>query len=388
MAFMRKKYLRFALVFCALAYAGAVGSAAFRIFSRTAEHKRAAAIEFKELVEKATAAASLGFMEEPFRDAVRQSFEESESLAALIVTGPSGPEYAVEREGGYLESAEDEPRFSKRIDVASDPLIAPLRIEIARNAMVSAARIRIYPAEMMSILSDSMLIALVSLLASLVILLFSLSKSASEPKKKQAEGERPAERQTEEGFEEEFEIPEISAEVAPEFDQAGPEGPAVPTGLYGPDGVLGWEEYLQDRLEAELKRAASFEQDLVLLVAEADIEEGDAAAFKSFAQELVDFFSFRDLAFRRGETGAAVILPNIDLENGIKFAEEFMTRFREKNTNLEIGLSARAGRLVDSGRLLIEAQGALERARGNGDYQILGFKPDPERYRTFVSSSR
>ena len=383
MAFMRKKYLRFALIVCALVYAGAVGTAAFRIIDRAAEHERAATKEFNKLVEKATAAASLGFMEEPFRDAVRQSFEESESLAAVIVTGPTGPEYAVEREGGYLMNANGAPSFPSRFDVAPDPLIAHLRIETARNAIVSASRIRFLPAEAMNILRDSILIALVPLLASLLILLLAISKPAADSREKPVEP-TSADQPGGAGFEEEFEIPEIAADVAADTsqDEAG-----KPTGLYGPGGLLGWEEYLQDRLESELKRSASFEQDLVLLVAETDPDGGDPEAFGKFAETLVEFFSFRDLAFKLGRSGAAVVLPNMDLATGIRFAEQFMSKFHGAENDLSIGLSARAGRLVDGGRLLMEAEGALKRARENGKFQILAFKPDPERYRTFISNS-
>jgi GGDEF domain-containing protein len=385
MAFMRKKYLRFALVVCALIYAGAVGSAAYRMISRAAEHERAAMEEFNDLVEKATAAASLGFMEEPFRDAVRQSFERSGSLAAVIVSGPSGPEYAVEREEGYLVNADDAPVFPSRLDVAPNPLVAPLRIETARNASLSATRVRFYPTEAMSVLRDSLLIAVIPLLASLVILLAAASKPAEEVRARREDETPTGERPEEEGFEEEFDIPEIAADVAPAADADAPE---APTGLYGPGGLLGWEDYLQDRLSAELKRSAAFEQDLVLLVAEIDAADGGQEAFRKFAEKLVEFFSFKDLAFKLGENGAAVILPNVDLPTGLRFAEEFMSKVREAQHDAAIGLSARAGRLVDGGRLLREAQGAVVRARSGGKYQIMAFKPDPERYRNFVAANR
>jgi hypothetical protein len=407
---MRKKYLRFALAACALLYAVSIGSAALRIALRQTEHKRAATQEFDSLVEKATAAASLGFMDEPFRDAVRQSLEESRSLAAVIVTGPSGPEYAVEREGGYLRNDAGTPVFISRLDVASTPLVAPLSIEAARNATVSAARILLLPEELMAFLRDALLLALVPLLATLLILFLSISEpSRDETTIESNENPIPPPMTKGEGFEEEFDIPEIAPDVSSEVPADGRAEPDVdklpdipyadeeeadtlepeagsrgPVGLYGPDGALGWEEYLGERLEAELKRAAAFEQDLVLLMAVIDVS--DDASFAAFAKKIVEFFSFKDLAFKFGQNGAAVILPNTDIERGLRSAEEFISKFKQGGVNVEIGLSARTGRLVDGSRLLLEAKTAIDRARQEGDFQVLGFKPDPERYRSFVST--
>jgi len=137
-----------------------------------------------------------------------------------------------------------------------------------------------------------------------------------------------------------------------------------------------------------LRRSASFEQDIVLLAAE--LEAYDEEVFRTFANELVEFFSFRDLAFKRGKSGAAVILPNTELEQGMRLAEAFLEKWRTLHSdaeNMVIGLSARAGRLVDASRLLSETGGAMERARQNGRFQIMAFKPDPERYRAFLAHS-
>lgn len=380
MTFMRKRYLRFAAIVCALAYLGAIGAGATRIIIRAADLERIAAAEFTELVERANAAASLGFLDEPFRDSIRQSLQSSQSLAAVIVTGPMGPEYAVERDGGYLASG-GEPRFASRFELASAPLVAHLRVESARNATVSVARFRAMPEEIVDILRDSLLMTLLPLIAAFILLLFTTVEPSKKEAAAHADGDSGNRETRGAEFDEEFEIPEIAPDVAADE-------PISPVGLYGPDGVLGWESYLLERLESELRRSASFEQDIVLLAAE--LEAYDEEVFRTFANELVEFFSFRDLAFKRGKSGAAVILPNTELEQGMRLAEEFLEKWRTLHSdaeNMVIGLSARAGRLVDASRLLSETGGAMERARQNGRFQIMAFKPDPERYRAFLAHS-
>jgi hypothetical protein len=206
-----------------------------------------------------------------------------------------------------------------------------------------------------------------------------------------------------EGFEEEFDIPEIAPDVSSEVPADGRAEPDVdklpdipyadeeeadtlepeagsrgPVGLYGPDGALGWEEYLGERLEAELKRAAAFEQDLVLLMAVIDVS--DDASFAAFAKKIVEFFSFKDLAFKFGQNGAAVILPNTDIERGLRSAEEFISKFKQGGVNVEIGLSARTGRLVDGSRLLLEAKTAID-GRQEGDFRY-GFSSPILAYRS------
>jgi len=170
-----------------------------------------------------------------------------------------------------------------------------------------------------------------------------------------------------------------------------------PRGLFSPLSGLGWESYLEDRLEAELSRSASFEQDLsLLLVAYEGIASGDPT-YTLIARTIAEFFSFKDLAFERGPEGFAVILPNLDADHGLRMAEEFhrkvtlLIRGEGSSAPLDslplcIGLSSRAGRLVEAPRLLGEAAIALDRAREEGDTKILAFKPDPDKYRLYLAS--
>ena len=169
----------------------------------------------------------------------------------------------------------------------------------------------------------------------------------------------------------------------------------IPTGLYSPDTGLGWSTYLPERLESELNRSAAFEQDLVLMIVLFEESAQNEEAYIVCAKTALDFFGFRDLSFELGENGFAFILPNIDIKQGLKQAEEFFKKatFILKDyrnpllyLDLHIGLSSRSGRLISAERLITEAESALEQAKIDHDSHIIAFITDADKYRAFISS--
>jgi hypothetical protein len=163
-----------------------------------------------------------------------------------------------------------------------------------------------------------------------------------------------------------------------------------PKGLYSPHGNIGWEEYTQDRLASEIHRCAASEQDLVVLLLECgETVDCTEDLFNKLASEAVQFFNLKDLTFVKGGKGISVIIPNADLDHGIRKAEEFHARimgayrddFSSKG-DLLVGISSRSGRLIDAERLLFEASNAL--AKAGPQTPIVAFKSDPEKYRDFI----
>jgi len=166
-----------------------------------------------------------------------------------------------------------------------------------------------------------------------------------------------------------------------------------PRGLFDDETGLGWEAYLRERLSSELRRSASFEQDLSLLITSfRDTRRGDEE-FNLFAATVRDFFSFKDMAFLFGEGGAACILPNMDVDHALRMSEEllkklslmFRSRTANGSTDIHVGLSSRAGRLVDADRIIGEAMAALTKARQDGGARIIAFRPDPEKFRAYLA---
>jgi GGDEF domain-containing protein len=168
-----------------------------------------------------------------------------------------------------------------------------------------------------------------------------------------------------------------------------------PAGLYSPSSGLGWESYMKERLDAEISRSASFEQDLSLLIFSYDGLSSQDEAYASIGKTIKGFFSFRDLAFERGDDGFSIILPNIDSSHALRMAEEFNKKlvFLAEGDFAELdlmpvymGISSRAGRLIDAARLIDEASTALDRARYEKDSHIVAFRPDPDKYRQFLAA--
>jgi GGDEF domain-containing protein len=164
----------------------------------------------------------------------------------------------------------------------------------------------------------------------------------------------------------------------------------APKGLYSQRSGLGWEEYIKDRLDSEIHRCSAAENDLVLILMNFR-GVSDDETFKKAADETVNFFSSRDLVFEYGQSGAAVIIPGTDLEAGISKSEKFYQRVKEKLPedsafNLRIGMSSRAGRLINADRLLLETREALKRASGDPNTAIIAFKSDPDKYREYIKN--
>jgi len=167
-------------------------------------------------------------------------------------------------------------------------------------------------------------------------------------------------------------------------DESGPKG------LYSPRTHIGWEERLLDRLNSELHRCASTEKDLTLLMLEFK-DKITNFQFKDVAHEAVSLFTSKDLLFEKGEQGITVIMPGVDLENGLDKAQKFRQNLKEKLFNNKddftyMGLSSRAGRLMNAERMMLETGEALQKAKTDRDTSIIAFKSDLEKYRKFIAS--
>jgi GGDEF domain-containing protein len=152
---------------------------------------------------------------------------------------------------------------------------------------------------------------------------------------------------------------------------------------------------MRERLDAEISRSASFEQDLSFLVFSYTGLSARDPNYAAIGAAIKDFFNFRDLSFERGDDGFSVILPNIDSVHALRMAEEFYRKlvFLTEGDYAKLGLlplfmgiSSRSGRLVDALRMSEEAEAALEKARDEKDSRIVAFRPDPDKYRLFLAS--
>lgn len=172
--------------------------------------------------------------------------------------------------------------------------------------------------------------------------------------------------------EERFSYEEISLEeVATE--------PGEPGTLVNPVTGLSHREHLDRRLGLELERSAYNDQDLTCMIVRfPGLTKGEA--YVERANQVLSTFQFEDLCFEYDQTSFCVILPNTELPQGIRQAESF----RNRHPEALLGLSARNGRLVEAQRVLKEAERSLSHAASEPG-RIVGFRPDPRKYRQFVT---
>jgi len=169
-------------------------------------------------------------------------------------------------------------------------------------------------------------------------------------------------------------------------------------GLYSEYSGFCRKMFLRPRLESELKRAAAFDQDLVLSFirclddsrehVEGAAEEGS----KELHERAMSFFPFQDLLFEYDNNTFAVILPNTDLDQGIELLTKFQHHLFETEGCCQfetaVGLSSRNGRLIDHERIITETNAALEKAVEDPETKLIGFRPDPGKYRSFVAKGK
>jgi GGDEF domain-containing protein len=387
--------------FCLVVYAGALTYGAYKTWRNIYTQRNSSEKEFYELVATANAAGVLGFMEQPFRDAVRDGLMNSKTLQGVIVSGPYGNEYAVERKEGVITRTNDIPRFATRFGLSHDPHWEKLSIDGIRGASISAIYYIIDYGEFTVILKHTLTAVLAGLTLALLTMMFSslfgkhpvprvinvamgnartfkFAESAANPagtSEKEAPGQEP---------------PREQRAASPEAESP----PGEPKGLYSPHGNISWEAYTKERLASELHRCAAFEQDLVFIAMEFDNRKNSIdPLFNTFTELAVKHFTLRDLIFEWGNHGIAVIIPNVDLDQAFARSEEFYAKVRTQLTayfsagsDLAMGLSSRAGRLIDAERLIFETSQALAKAKADPVSSIVAFRSDPEKYRAFIAA--
>ncbi len=132
------------------------------------------------------------------------------------------------------------------------------------------------------------------------------------------------------------------------------------------------------RLGKELERAASFNQDLTLLVFRPGF---------GMESSIREAFEYDDLMFNLDNGNLAVIEMNKDLDTVLAATEDLIRRIISYADTRETraGIASRNGRLLEPDRLIKEALAALERT--TEDTNIVAFRSNPERYREYLRKS-
>ena len=161
-----------------------------------------------------------------------------------------------------------------------------------------------------------------------------------------------------------------------------------PMGLFSPNTGLGWESYINTRLENELKRAISSEIDLsVFIIKLQNISRSDEL-FRDLCDYLSILFQFKDLLFEYDEDCLIGIKNNMNLDTALTFADKLYSDITEivKENDLKcyIGISTRTVRIITGKRLLTEATEALKHALEDENNPIIAFRANAEKYRKMM----
>lgn len=164
-----------------------------------------------------------------------------------------------------------------------------------------------------------------------------------------------------------------------------------PMGLFSGVSGFGWESYFEPRLDSELVRATSSEQDVSLFMITLPGLNKRSQAAEEIYQVILDFFKYRDMIFEYKNDSFAGIHINMNLESAINYAEQLFINlyaiYEEHNltSKIGIGISTRSMRLVPGNRLISEAEQAAEKALEEETMPIVAFKVNHEKYREYVS---
>jgi len=331
------------------------------------QYRLTAEREFYELADLASSAGVLSFMDETFIEYIQNALMASKTLEGVIISGPNG-EYGFEKEPGRAFNwVNNSPRFRNRFDLSRQPLYLPLRIQGLRNVNIRAVAGALDYAELAVILRQAMILVASALALAFITLLM---ESTQKPKKA-AYGMTP-----DKGDQEMLKKPQ-----------------SVAGGSYSQRGHVVREENTENRLTEELHRCAAAGKDLTFMVMEYKASVVEEGFYARFAADAARFFSSRDFICEKGDRGISVICPGLSLEAGFLNADEFHTRVMGKypglfksKTDLCMGLSACTERPVNAGRLMFEAEEALERAMMDPVSHIVAFKSDPEKFKAFMDS--
>lgn len=385
---MRIKFTSVIAVLCTLVYIAVLGIAAYRIYSDIQTRTVIAEQEFIDLVDVSSSSAVLGFMEEPFKEAVHDALFESKTLAAIIVSGPYGSEYALERREGYLEIINNEFRFSNHFGITKDPFFEPLRITGVRNASIQA----VYEYIDFSLVHRILFNTLLALSGALAIGLLTLFIDILRSNTKETEAAYYTAR--------EASANNIKDTVSPIEDEVDFEIPDLSPELYEQDSTVSMnkteypEEVFTNKLADELSKRNPEQDDMVLLMIQLTNASMDSDSVRGLSEELKSFFSSRAFIFDLGTQGFSVILPGTHLEKAFFLAEEFRSMYLKKHgpgtdqdRDVRVGLSSCSSRNVEAERLKLEAEEALRKAIINNT-PVVAFKNDPERYKAYLAKKK
>ena len=138
---------------------------------------------------------------------------------------------------------------------------------------------------------------------------------------------------------------------------------------------------LKERINFELTKAASSEQDFSILL----IEIKDSSKISGIEKFLTDNYG-KENVYTYRENVFALLKENTNIDEAEDKAALIENNIRTvfEEPNVFIGISSRSIRTITADRLIAEAEEALNHANSDPDARIVGFHVDIEKYRELV----
>jgi GGDEF domain-containing protein len=337
-----------------------------------------------------------------FKSDINRLFDMDKDLNVLVVYSyDTGIEYLRARNSAYLSASASDiaaikgvPRFTYN-SFSQTKITASFSIPHRYSFIVEGVYRIIREDDLIPILRDTILILIVFAIVTAVLILllrvFEGSPAVAGAGMVQTKEERAVKPPAPEKMKENEPAREPNPNPIPEPapDRRDEEIPREPCGLFSPETGLGWQAHLEKRLSLELERSAFNEQDLSLVLIRFPKLSRRNNDYKLIAREIQGKVAFEDLAFDYNGDGYAVVLPNSNLDQSIQTITNFQDKL-EKHITANYGtplcgITSRNGRLVDGNRLILEAAKALEKTSPEKNNNIVGFRPDPGKYRQYIS---
>ena len=151
------------------------------------------------------------------------------------------------------------------------------------------------------------------------------------------------------------------------------------------------EQNLEERLDRELVRAASSEQDVSLFIVRIQNLSFASSASKRICAYLFERFQSNDMLFEYMTDGFSIIKINMTVDGALEVASSLREDIIKiiKGENMEpkctVGISSRSMRMLPGKRLIQEAREALENAEADETSPIVAFRADADKYRKFIA---
>jgi len=395
---MNKKFINYFSFLCILLALVIIGYAALTFYRIRTTNLSRVSTQFESLKDSiATSYLAKGsFNSDFFKTNIHRAFQSDPSLRALVVLRDnSDVEYLYARNSEYLLqrpetfSSTEESNLFKIEPVFEEKLSSSIILPSTEKLRLDCVYGVIEKADIFMILRNA-LIPISILAACLTLLIILYPRILRKPAEEETIAEEKGEIKT--GESRRAEEPELSTPEEERVTSSTLSDSEIDSGgLFSSQSGLGWEEYLEKRLDFELRRAASFDQDLSLALLKVQPLKREESLYAEIAKLLIEQFPFQDMAFEYGSGGYAIILPNTELERGISEMEAFRKRIREhfslKKLSIAIGLSSRSGRLLTGKRIITEAHRALLKSEEDPARSIIAFRSDPEKYRQYIAST-